>query len=143
MAIAESQMSVVMVDDDAEDIFLTRILLRRACICANFTGVNSGQELYDYIKNNGVGSIDVILLDINMPIESGFDVLRKLMAYPDIDDLKIIMYSTSNRPEETVMALELGADGFVEKPRRLEDMANLSEAIFAANQNAESLHNYG
>jgi len=139
----ESPKNIIMVDDDAEDIFLTRTLLKRAGMPAAVTGLNSGEELYNYIKNNGVGSIDVILLDINMPIEDGFDVLKKLTQYPDIAELKIIMYSTSKRPHETSLALKLGANGFVEKPRRIEDVENLSTVIFEGEHHNTELSEFG
>ncbi|MDA8708529.1 response regulator [Hellea sp.] len=118
-----------MVDDDAEDIFLTRSLLRRSGVRATVTGLTSGKELFTYIKNNGIGNIDVILLDINMPIQDGFAVLQKLKKYPDISDLNIVMYSTSKREEEDARAAELGADGFVQKPERLEDMSELLKFV--------------
>lgn len=137
--VIEPCIRVVMVDDDVQDIILTRALLKRAGAPVTVEGFSSGAELYDYIKNNGIGSIDVILLDINMPREDGFEVLRKLNNYPDIGDVKIVMYSTSKRPHETIMALELGANDFVEKPRRLEDVADLSAAILAANESYSPL----
>lgn len=143
MELTESQKKIVMVDDDAEDIFLTRTFLKRAGMPAAVTGLNSGEELYNYIKNNGVGSIDVILLDINMPIEGGFDVLKRLLVYPDIGDIKIIMYSTSKRSHETSLALKLGANDFVEKPRRLEDIEQLSTAIFANDDYQSPIRQFG
>ncbi|MDB2437268.1 response regulator [Hellea sp.] len=118
-----------MVDDDAEDIFLTRSLLKRSGVRATVKGLTSGKELFAHIKNNGIGSIDVILLDINMPIQDGFAVLQKLKKYPDISDLNIVMYSTSKRETEDARATELGADGFVQKPERLEDMSELLKFV--------------
>ncbi|WP_026942046.1 response regulator [Hellea balneolensis] len=132
-----------MVDDDSDNILITQLLLRKSGTSADFKGLDSGEALYEYIKHNGIGSMDVILLDINMPMEDGFDVLKKLKAYPDVSDLKIIMYSTSKRPDETRLALELGADNFVEKPRRLEDIDQLSKAIFSEKDHQASVNQFG
>lgn len=112
---------VVMIDDDPDDIFLTKVICKRSSVPIDFIGLNSGSALYEHIKNRGIGSIDVILLDINMPVENGYDVLRKLRTYPDIDEVTVIMFSTSRRLHEKQLTLELGGNDFMEKPARNED----------------------
>jgi len=120
---------VVMVDDDPDDIFITRFTCKRSSVPIDFIGLNSGQALYDHIKNRGIGSIDVILLDINMPKEDGYRVLEKLSAYPHIEDLKIVMFSTSGREHEKEMALKLGGSDFLEKPSHAMDVAKLVDLL--------------
>jgi len=122
---------VVMVDDDPDDVFLTKIICKRSSVPVSFTGLNSGRALYNHIKNKGIGSIDIILLDVNMPIENGYAVLKRLQAYPNIDDVTVIMFSTSRRPHEKELAMELGSSGFIEKPSRGDDVSELVNVLSA------------
>ena len=124
---------VVMVDDDPDDIFITKFTCKRSSVPIDFIGLNSGAALYEHIKNQGVGSIDVILLDINMPKEDGYTVLKKLQAYPHIDDVKIVMFSTSGREHEKEMALNLGGSDFLEKPSHAMDVDKLVELLASYN----------
>jgi len=121
MANLSTPLRVVMIDDDPDDIFLTKIICKRSAVPIEFKGLNSGRALYERIKNSGIGSINVILLDVNMPIENGYEVLKKLLVYPGIEDVKIIMFSTSRRSHDKELAIELGGDGFIEKPSQGEE----------------------
>lgn len=118
---------VVMVDDDPDDIFITKSLLKRSSVPINFKGFKSGESLFEFIKHNGIGSIDVFLIDINMPVSNGYDVLKKLRAYQSIDDITLAMFSTSKSPHEQLMASELGADDFFIKPANIDDANPLFE----------------
>ncbi|MHB8767350.1 MAG: response regulator [Deferrisomatales bacterium] len=59
---------------------------------------------------------DLILLDINMPIMDGFDVIRALKADTATSLVPIIVFSARKREEDKVRALQLGADDYVTKP---------------------------
>lgn len=59
---------------------------------------------------------DVVLLDINLPGCSGFDVLEWLRSQPHLSSLPVVMFSSSARPEDKQKARALGANQFLEKP---------------------------
>ena len=118
-----------MVDDDFEDIFLTKIICRRSSVPIEFTGLNSGAELYDLIKNHGIGSMDTILVDVNMPIEGGYSILKKLRNYPDISDVDIVMFSTSPRAGKDIEALGVVEHDFVKKPATPQDAGQFVEML--------------
>jgi len=58
----------------------------------------------------------VVLLDINLPGCSGFEVLKWLRGEPQFEDLPVVMFSSSPRPEDKKKAHALGANDFMEKP---------------------------
>ncbi len=59
---------------------------------------------------------DLMILDINMPAGSGFDVLDKLRGNPDMPLIPTIFLTASKDPEYRRLAREVGAHDFVEKP---------------------------
>lgn len=119
---------VVMVDDDRDDIFLTKMAFKKAGFESEFLGLDSGEALFKYIKNNGIGSIDLLLLDVNMPLMNGHDILAELSAYPHFEDLWVTMFSTSSRTMDKSVSEQLGANEFVVKPSTAAD----TEAFIAS-----------
>lgn len=125
----KSPLRIVMVDDDRDDIFLTKMAFKRADFPSGFIGLNSGKSLFEYIKNNGIGSIDLLLLDLNMPIQNGHDILKELSAYPHAKDLCVVMFSTSRRLIDKEVSERLGASAFIVKPGTVPETDNFVKNV--------------
>ena len=91
---------VIMVDDDEDDLFLTKLSFEKSKFPFKFTGLESADALFDYIETNGIDEIDILLLDLNMPRVDGLDALKKLQEHPEISKTKRFMYSTSQSHED-------------------------------------------
>jgi DNA-binding response OmpR family regulator len=59
---------------------------------------------------------DLVLLDVMVPMKSGYEVCQQLKSDPATRDIKIVMVSAKGRDVEVAKALELGADAYVTKP---------------------------
>lgn len=57
-----------------------------------------------------------MLLDLNLPSISGFDLLRWMRQEPSLKELPVVIFSSSGRPEDRSQAKELGADDYLLKP---------------------------
>ena len=77
--------------------------------------------------------IELILLDVNMPLLHGLGFLEALRAMPEYDQIIVIMVSTEAKTEDVQAALTAGAQGYVTKPFKKQD---LLQAIEAALQSA-------
>ena len=73
---------------------------------------------------------DVVLLDLNMPKKSGFEVLPHLRER--LPATKILILTTGQAPQERQRALEAGADGFIVKPTRVFSLDDEIQAALAA-----------
>lgn len=120
---------IVMVDDDQDDLFLTGICFRQASFPVKFTPLTGAASLFDFIRDNGIGGIDVLLLDLNMPVTTGIEALIKLQSYPHFDELNVFMFSTSSSEVDEKACLEAGAKGFLKKPSGLGQMRSFVEQI--------------
>jgi DNA-binding response OmpR family regulator len=58
----------------------------------------------------------VVLLDLNLPLVTGFEVLKWMRNHPDYARLPVVVFSSSTREDDRMKAKELGADDFVVKP---------------------------
>ena len=77
--------------------------------------------LVDKLQEEGK-SLDLMLLDWNMPQMDGVDVLKALKDKANFKDLKILMVSAERDKNQIVNALSLGAHGFLSKPVTIESL---------------------
>lgn len=117
VTIKKSQSSKIMMIVD--DIELNRTILSEI-FAELYTTVeaDNGQAAYEYIKNNAE-KIDIILLDLVMPIMDGFDLLAKLKADNRLKHIPVIVTSHGNDDSEA-RALTMGAADFICKPYNVE-----------------------
>src|SRR4051794_19013478 len=64
----------------------------------------------------------VVLLDLMLPGGSGFDLLRVVREDPELADVKVVVVSAWQSPDDRRVASDLGADGFLGKPFSLDDL---------------------
>jgi len=106
-----------MVDDDDEDIYLTRRAFCGYCNELIFDHVHSGVEMFDYLARCGTTSEapavpDMILLDINLPKENGFTILVQLRN-SSFSHLPVSMLTTSSAAHDIQQAYQLGACSYL------------------------------
>lgn len=76
---------------------------------------------------------DLILLDIMLPLKSGYEVCQKIRENPDVSGMKVVMITAKGRDIEVAKGLALGADAYITKPFSTQDLLDqvkrlLSEA---------------
>jgi CheY-like chemotaxis protein len=95
---------ILLIDDSDIDYFITQKMIERAGIAKEIVVMNSVQKALEYIsKGIKEGTFpDSILLDINMPIQDGFNFLDKYSSYEKVlrDKCKVIVLSSSDKEED-------------------------------------------
>lgn len=76
---------------------------------------------------------DLILLDIMLPLKSGYEVCQKIRENPEVSGTKVVMITAKGRDIEVAKGLALGADAYITKPFSTQDLLDqvkrlLSEA---------------
>lgn len=99
----------VVEDDTAHAALLDAILARAGFRPLIFHSAR------DFRRRNGIHSVDLILLDWNMPRESGLAFLKSLRKNEG-DDIPVIFVTSNDQEGQTVEALAAGADDYVIKP---------------------------
>ena len=109
-------MSRVLIVEDEERI---ASFVQKGLTASGFTTtvVGTGAEAVDYAVTGG---FDLMLLDLGLPDTDGFDVLRRLRSLGA--DLPVVILTARDGVRDTVTGLEIGADDYVTKPFRFEEL---------------------
>ncbi len=109
---------VLAVDDDMINLKLLKSMLKKSGKVTEVVEAKNGSDAIGVLK--GRDDIDLILLDIIMPIMGGIEMLKVVRADDSLRQLPIIVLTTDETKKSE--ALEFGANGFLMKPIRSEDL---------------------
>ena len=128
--------TILLVDDSENDIFLMRRAFKKAEFNTLLQEVHNGEQAIAYLKGEGVYSDrneyplpSVMLLDLNMPMKNGFDVLRFARTQPAFNRLSIIILTASMREEDVEQAYDLGASSYLVKPSTIDALADMIRCL--------------
>ncbi len=102
---------VLIVDDIA-----TNVRLLEARLTAEYFEVESVSSGHDAIARCREGGIDIVLLDVMMPVMDGFETCRILKSDAATQHVPVLMVTALDAPSDKVRGLEAGADDFLTKP---------------------------
>jgi CheY-like chemotaxis protein len=89
----------------------------------------NGKEALDLMSSAGEPSL--ILLDINMPVMGGLDLLRRLTMLGMTKRVPVIIVSTEGRDADVLLGLEAGARAYLPKPFRAHDLHTMIERVLS------------
>ena len=96
----------------------------------------NGKEALDCLAQHP--DVDLILLDINMPVMSGLQFLQYCQSQRVFRDIPVIVISTEGKHDDTVRALRAGARGYLTKPFKPQDLHALIDRVFHAPASAST-----
>lgn len=127
--------AIVMVDDEELDIEAAQRGFRKAGLDNVFLSFSDGPPFLDYLQKvrNGEEPFPaLVLLDINMPLMSGFDVLRKLRADPKFVEVPVVtMLTSSTHDRDREAAIAGGANDYLIKPNNYNDYTDFFVQVLA------------
>ena len=102
---------ILIADDEPNIVTALEFLLQKAGSEAGIA--RNGQEALKAIEAEPP---DLVLLDVMMPVASGYEVCRHIRARPDLRHIKVVMLSAKGREAEVTKGMAMGADLYVTKP---------------------------
>lgn len=127
---------VLYAEDESDDVFFMQRAFKRAGIARPLLAVGDGAQAIDYLAATADRSgaevqpvPALMLLDINLPLRSGFEVLAWIRSQAHLRCLPVVMFSSSGRPEDRARASELGATSYLLKPTSGRDFTDIVAAL--------------
>ena len=115
---------VLVADDEPSIVTAVEFLLRREGYEVEIA--RDGREALALIE---ASPPDLVVLDVMMPQQSGYEVCRSIRGRDDWRHIKVIMLSAKGRDAEVTKGMALGADAYVTKPFSTRDLMARIKAL--------------
>jgi len=124
---------ILLVEDNEGDIVLTTEALEESKIINTINIVRNGKEAIDYVFNEGnykhVSPPDLILLDVNLPLKSGHEVLTIIKGDERTKHIPVIMLTTSSSERDINLSYKNYVNCYITKPVELTDFFDAVTSI--------------
>lgn len=116
----EKVKNLFIIDDDEIMVYLSGKLIRQHDFCEHSETFNSGQSAIDRIREsikNGDALPDLMLVDINMPVMSGWEFMDELVKLPGGDKIPVFIFTSSIDPRDKTRSFSYrSVKGHIQKP---------------------------
>jgi two-component system response regulator len=128
--------SILLVEDNRDDVELTVMALTEAKITNPVVVARNGVEALDYLFGTGAHAgrdvADqpvVVLLDIKLPLLNGLDVLKRMRGDERTRRTPVVMLTSSTEQTDIATTYELGANSYVRKPVEFEGFVTAARQL--------------
>jgi len=126
-------MHILLVEDNPHDVFFVQHALKQVPQPIQLSVVQDGEQAINFLFRVApyaqVAPPDLVLLDIKMPRKTGIDVLVELGQDQDLKRTPVIIFTSSDHPEDINRCYELGANAYIAKPTGLPNLVSAMTSI--------------
>lgn len=123
--------SLLLVEDSDDDVFLMQRAFAKARLTHPLTIARDGTEAMALLADAGRPLPALVLLDLNLPVHSGLEVLRWIREQPRLQGLPVYVYSASIRAQDAERAKAAGATEYLVKPAGTEELVRMAGRLRA------------
>lgn len=127
--LVDTPLHILLAEDDLDIASLVSMMLMERGV--EVTHVENGalalEALSNTSKNTDNSPYDLILMDINMPVMSGYEAIERLRA--NGNDIPVLVMSASVMDNDRQRAESLGCDGYLVKPVEMDDLLSLAKQV--------------
>jgi CheY-like chemotaxis protein len=124
---------ILLVEDNAADVRLTREALKDAKVRNRLHVAADGVEAMAFLRREGrhadAPRPDLVLLDLNLPKKDGREVLEEIKEDPELQNIPVVILTTSQAEEDVLRSYQLHANAYVTKPVDLERFLEVVRSI--------------
>ena len=124
---------ILLVEDNPGDVRLTQEALGEAKVRNNLAVARDGVEALAYLRREtpfrDAIRPDLVLLDLNLPLKDGREVLAEIKADPELRRLPVVVLTTSTAEKDILESYNLHANCYISKPVDLEQFVAIVASI--------------
>jgi CheY-like chemotaxis protein len=133
MSIGSMKYQILLVEDNPDDVLITKRAINKCKIVNKLFVVNNGEEALKYFRKEGeykdFFTPSLVLLDLKMPKLDGFEVLKEIKDDKKLRIIPIIVLTSSGRGEDIEKAYKLGCNSYIIKPIKFEDFIKTIQEV--------------
>ncbi len=133
----EKRYTLMVVEDDTGEVMLIQRAFEKARVVSPIQIIGDGDEAIAYLSGQGKYADrqiyplpSLMILDLKLPRRSGFEVLQWLRAQPGLKRLPVVVLTASALNSDINRAYDLGANSYLVKPVRLEELKSMVELVY-------------
>ncbi len=120
---------ILLVEDNDDDVFLTREAFDAASLRVNLHHVDNGEKCLQFLRREGVyagaPAPDLILLDMHMPVMDGHEVLAEIVKDDKLRHLPVVVLTTSYEAADIRKMYDLRCNSYITKPVDFENFVKM------------------
>lgn len=124
---------ILLVEDNPGDKFLIDHMLDKCSLQYTLHWVDNGEDALEFLYKRQsfqqAPSPQLILLDLNLPVLNGTEVLAQVKTDPNLKQIPVVVMSTSNAPEDIEESYRLNADYYVTKPGSYAELGEKAQVL--------------
>lgn len=124
---------ILLVEDDEDDIYLTKKAFEQQKVANNLHIVNDGVDAMEFLNQEGeyedAKRPDIILLDLNLQTMDGDEVLAEIDKDDSLRTIPVVVLTSSDAEEDIVQSYELNANAYMTKPVDFSGFLEIVEGI--------------
>ncbi|WP_300545277.1 response regulator [Maricaulis sp.] len=124
---------ILLVEDNEDDVFLTKMAFEDSGFDSRIHVVSDGEKALDYLYRRGefagMAPPDLILLDLNLPKLNGIEILERIKADDALAVIPVVMLTSSRAERDIVASYRHHASGYVSKPSEFSGLVDIVHAI--------------
>jgi len=128
-----TSMDILLVEDSSTDAYLLKEVLARKQYAPEIHWVIDGYRALDYVfqrrEYQHAQRPDMIVLDLNLPRITGYEVLKELKNNADFATIPVVILTTSRDPLDHTQCKALGADMCLSKPRVIKEYEDMVQRM--------------
>ncbi len=131
----DSDARILLVEDDRVDVMTVQRALSRHRIDNPLFVARAALDALGMLRGAGSEKIDpppeLILLDLNLPRMSGIEFLQELRGDPELRDLRVIVLTSSNEPNDRAAAFKYEVEDYIVKPHSFDEFASAINTVLS------------
>jgi len=127
------KISVLLVEDNIGDVFLTRQCMEKANSLVDLYHVENGKKCLEYLRKEGefkeAPRPKLIIMDLNMPVMGGKEAFAKIVEDPNLRQIPVVILTTSTLKADVEAMYNLRCSSYFKKPLEFSDLERIIQAI--------------
>jgi CheY-like chemotaxis protein len=122
---------VLLVEDNPDDVIMIREAFEQSLTPIQLYVVSHGEQAIKFVRRTDTDALrpSLILLDLNLPIRNGLDVLAELKSDTEFLSIPIVVLTTSQAPNDIQQCYSLHANAYIIKPPDFDGYADVIKQV--------------
>jgi CheY-like chemotaxis protein len=124
---------ILLVEDDRVDVMTVQRALKKHAVAIPLHVARTATDALAMLRGDGEERLaplpSLVLLDLNLPRMSGIEFLRELRNDPVLRDLRVIVLTSSNEPNDRAAAFRYDVEDYIVKPHSFEEFATAVHTV--------------